>query len=85
MGDRFQELFAAFATTQYELPGETIHEVDEPRLVSPTEVATIPARAAKVMDWLGFRYLLLHQFADPGGGYHLHRRREGRPFCGQRQ
>ena len=27
MGDRFQELFAAFATTRYELPGETIHEV----------------------------------------------------------
>lgn len=28
MRDRYQELFAAYATAHYELPGETIHEVE---------------------------------------------------------
>jgi deazaflavin-dependent oxidoreductase (nitroreductase family) len=47
--------------------GETIRELDEPKLVSPTEVEAVPPVAARVMDWLGFRYLLLHQFAEAPG------------------
>ena len=47
--------------------GETIHELDEPRLVSPTQVDGVPPVAARVMDWLGFRYLLLRQFAETPG------------------
>ena len=43
--------------------GETIHELDEPRLVPPTQVDELPRAAAGAADWLGFRYLLLHQFA----------------------
>jgi deazaflavin-dependent oxidoreductase (nitroreductase family) len=47
--------------------GEVIHELDEPRLVSPIEVEAIPRAAAGVMDWLGFRYLLLRRFAEQPG------------------
>jgi len=44
-----------------------VHELDEPRLVEPTEVTTIPSTAANVMAWFGFRYLLLHQFRETEG------------------
>jgi deazaflavin-dependent oxidoreductase (nitroreductase family) len=47
--------------------GETIHELDEPILVSPLEVPELPPTAARVMDWLGFRYLLLRRFAEAPG------------------
>ena len=46
---------------------DTIHELDEPRLVSPTQVEAVPRVAARVMDWLGFRYLELRQFAENPG------------------
>ncbi|HYC07401.1 MAG TPA: nitroreductase family deazaflavin-dependent oxidoreductase [Candidatus Binatia bacterium] len=47
--------------------GDAIHELDEPRLVSSTEMAAVPSGAAAVMDWLGFRYLVLRQFAEVPG------------------
>ncbi|HJW22705.1 MAG TPA: hypothetical protein VJ506_09775, partial [Candidatus Limnocylindrales bacterium] len=47
--------------------GETIHELDEPRLVSPAQVQGLSPTAAGVMDWLGFRYLLLRQFSEHAG------------------
>ena len=40
----------------------TVHELDEPRLVLPSEVPELPRVATRLMDWLGFRYLLLHRF-----------------------
>lgn len=45
----------------------TVHELDEPRLVGPNEAEGVPAPAASVMAWLGFRYLRLHQFAEHPG------------------
>lgn len=47
--------------------GDSIHELDEPRLVSASEVEGLPPAAARFMDWLGFRYLLLHRFAEQPG------------------
>jgi hypothetical protein len=47
--------------------GGVVHELDEPTLVSPITVAGIPPVVARFMDWLGFRYLLLHQFAEHEG------------------
>jgi deazaflavin-dependent oxidoreductase (nitroreductase family) len=47
--------------------GGVVHELDEPRLVSPIKVAGIPPIVAHFMDWLGFRYMLLHQFAEHEG------------------
>ena len=47
--------------------GETVHEVDEPVLLSPIEVRGVPPVAGHVMDWLGFRYLILHEFAARAG------------------
>src|SRR5512141_2857563 len=36
--------------------GEIVHELDEPRLVLPSEVYELPPGATRLMDWLGFRY-----------------------------
>ncbi|HSL75429.1 MAG TPA: nitroreductase/quinone reductase family protein [Candidatus Limnocylindrales bacterium] len=47
--------------------GETVYELDEPRLVSPTSVDAIPPAVAHPMRWLGFRYLELHRLADAPG------------------
>ena len=47
--------------------GQIVHELDEPRLVGPSAVAGLPMPAARLMDWLGFRYLLLRQFAEHEG------------------
>ena len=44
-----------------------IHELDEPLLVLPSRVEGLPRRATRVMDWLGFRYLVLRQFAEAPG------------------
>lgn len=49
------------------LVGELVHELDEPRLVLPSEVEELPRAATRLMDWLGFRYLLLHRFAEHPG------------------
>jgi deazaflavin-dependent oxidoreductase (nitroreductase family) len=47
--------------------GEVVHELDEPLLAVPSDVEGLPQPAARAMDWLGFRYLLLRQFAQYSG------------------
>ena len=47
--------------------GETIHDLDEPRLVPPTQVNELPRAAAAAAEWLGFQYLFLHKFAERPG------------------
>jgi deazaflavin-dependent oxidoreductase (nitroreductase family) len=47
--------------------GGLIYELDEPRFVMATEVDSLPTGAARVMDWLGFRYLVLRRFAESPG------------------
>lgn len=47
--------------------GGAVHHLDEPMLVRPIAVAGIPPIAGHVMDWLGFRYLQLHRFAEHEG------------------
>jgi F420H(2)-dependent quinone reductase len=44
-----------------------VHDLDEPRLVSPIDVVGIPPVAGHLMDWLGFRYLELRRFAQHDG------------------
>jgi deazaflavin-dependent oxidoreductase (nitroreductase family) len=44
-----------------------VHELDEPVLVTPSAVEGLPRPATRVMDWLGFRYLVLRQFAAGEG------------------
>ncbi len=50
--------------------GDAIHELDEPTLVEPSEVEELPLAARRAMTWLGFRYLLLHRFAEHPGSLH---------------
>jgi deazaflavin-dependent oxidoreductase (nitroreductase family) len=47
--------------------GDAVHELDEPRLLEPAEIAGMPKPAAAVMAWLGFRYLALHRFQESPG------------------
>jgi deazaflavin-dependent oxidoreductase (nitroreductase family) len=47
--------------------GEVVHELDEPHLVLPSEIEGLPGTATRVMDWLGFRYLVLREFAEHPG------------------
>lgn len=47
--------------------GEMIHELDEPQLVPASAVDGLPDLATRVMDWLGFRYLVMRQFAAGDG------------------
>jgi len=45
----------------------TIHELDEPTLVAPSRIESIPRELARLMEWLGFRYLVLHRYAEHAG------------------
>ncbi len=47
--------------------GDSVHELDEPRLLEPTDVEGVPRIAGRAMAWLGFRYLRLHRFAEHPG------------------
>lgn len=47
--------------------GDVVHELDEPRLVIPSEVEGLPRLTTRAMDWLGFRYLVLRRFAEHEG------------------
>jgi deazaflavin-dependent oxidoreductase (nitroreductase family) len=47
--------------------GDDVHELDEPLLVMPSRVDGLPKPAARVMDWLGFRYLVLRRFGEHPG------------------
>jgi hypothetical protein len=44
--------------------GDVVHKLDEPVLVAPSMVDGAPRLAGRLMDWLGFRYLSLHRFAE---------------------
>ena len=46
---------------------DIVYELDEPRMVAPSSVEGLPKIAARVMDWLGFRYLVLRLFAAASG------------------
>jgi deazaflavin-dependent oxidoreductase (nitroreductase family) len=46
--------------------GDMVQELDEPRFVEPTEVE-LPVGAARLMTWLGFRYLRLRRFTERPG------------------
>jgi deazaflavin-dependent oxidoreductase (nitroreductase family) len=56
---------------------EVIHELDEPQLVMASTVEGVPKAAAAVMDWLGFRYLLLRRFAQRPGTLETRTETEG--------
>jgi deazaflavin-dependent oxidoreductase (nitroreductase family) len=45
----------------------TIYELDEPTLVAPSRIEAIPRELARLMEWLGFRYLALHRYAEHEG------------------
>jgi deazaflavin-dependent oxidoreductase (nitroreductase family) len=47
--------------------GDTVYELDEPALVPPSAIEGVPALARRVMDWLGFRYLVLHRLTEAPG------------------
>jgi deazaflavin-dependent oxidoreductase (nitroreductase family) len=47
--------------------GDVVLELDTPRLVQPTQLDVIPRLPARLMTWLGFRYLLLRRFAEHPG------------------
>ena len=47
--------------------GDTVYELDEPALVSPTSVESVPGAVGHLMRWLGFRYLELHRSAEETG------------------
>jgi hypothetical protein len=41
-----------------------IHELDRPSLVRPSRIDDLPRVSRPLMDWLGFRYLLLHEHSE---------------------
>jgi deazaflavin-dependent oxidoreductase (nitroreductase family) len=47
--------------------GGVVMELDSPRVIDPSDVEGVPALAAKLMSWLGFRYLLLRRFDEHPG------------------
>jgi deazaflavin-dependent oxidoreductase (nitroreductase family) len=47
--------------------GDVVYQLDEPSLVSPAAVDGLPAFTGRLMDGLGFRYLLLRRFAEQQG------------------
>jgi deazaflavin-dependent oxidoreductase (nitroreductase family) len=44
--------------------GDVVHELDEPSLAEPTRIEGVPRPLARVMAWLGFRYLRLHELTE---------------------
>lgn len=44
-----------------------IEEFDEPRMVAPAMLTDLPPLVRRVTDALGFRYVLLHRFAQSDG------------------
>jgi hypothetical protein len=47
--------------------GERVVELDEPLLVEPSEIEDLPGPVSALYAWLGFRYLVLHRFAEAPG------------------
>ena len=46
------------------LIGDTVLDLDEPVLETPADVPGIPRPVCALFEWLGFRYLRLHTFAE---------------------
>ena len=46
---------------------DRIIELDEPRLLDPADVPGLGRPLARITGWLGWRYLVLHRFADRPG------------------
>ena len=59
--------------------GDVVHELDQPSLVSPSAVAGIPPFAGRMMDVLGFRYLLLRRIAETPGALAIDARAPAEP------
>ena len=47
--------------------GETVHELDEPALVLPSRIPELSRALVPILEWLGFRYLLLRRYAQRDG------------------
>jgi hypothetical protein len=47
--------------------GDVVHELDEPVLVLPSTIEGLPRLTPRIMEWLGFRYLLLHRLGEHAG------------------
>jgi hypothetical protein len=47
--------------------GNQVFELDEPSLVVPSAIDDLPVIGRRVLDWLGFRYLLLRRVAQHPG------------------
>jgi len=47
--------------------GADVHELDEPRLIAPWQADGLHAVAARLVQWLGFRYLVLRRFGRRPG------------------
>lgn len=46
---------------------DVVYDLDEPVLLAASEVAEVPALAARILDRLGVEYLLLRRFAETPG------------------
>ena len=47
--------------------GGTVQEFDRPAFVAATDTTGVPPIVGHVMNWLGFRYLLLHRLSEHPG------------------
>jgi deazaflavin-dependent oxidoreductase (nitroreductase family) len=47
--------------------GGTVQEFDRPAFVAATDISGVPPIVGQVMNWLGFRYLLLHRLSEHPG------------------
>jgi F420H(2)-dependent quinone reductase len=46
---------------------DAVLELDEPIMVEPSELGDLPSPVRALYQWLGFRYLVLHRFAESTG------------------
>jgi hypothetical protein len=46
---------------------DTVYELDEPAMVPPSEISSLPAMVRRPEGFLGFEYLLLRRFASHPG------------------
>jgi hypothetical protein len=46
---------------------DAVYELDEPRLVQPTEMAGVPRLLRRIQEYLGFEYVTLRAFRSAPG------------------
>jgi deazaflavin-dependent oxidoreductase (nitroreductase family) len=46
---------------------DTVHDLERPSLVAPTDIAGLPVVLRRAMTWLGFRFLVLHRVGHHAG------------------